>query len=64
MSNQIQIRTNCETCSYITPGKIYPALVLDEQIVAITDDTGAPLKTKLNGSSHLNGQVWEVLQDC
>tara|TARA_R110000868_G_scaffold2590_4_gene18611 strand:+ start:1071 stop:1265 length:195 start_codon:yes stop_codon:yes gene_type:complete len=64
MSQNIQIRTTCETCKYITPGKVYEARVLDEQIVLVIDDTGSPLKTRLPGSSHLNGQVLEVLQDC
>jgi hypothetical protein len=64
VSHSIQIRTNCESCSYITPGKVYEARVLDHQIVLVIDDTGSPLKTRLPGSSHLNGQSWEVLQDC
>lgn len=63
-SEMLKIRTNCETCNYITPGKVYEARVLDHQIVLVIDDTGSPLKTRLPGSSRLNGQSWEVLQDC
>jgi len=63
-SEMLKIRTNCETCNYITPGKVYEARVLDHQIVLVIDDTGLPLKTRLPGSSHLNGQSWKVLQDC
>ena len=63
-SEMLKIRTNCETCNYITPGKVYEARVLDHQIVLVIDDTGSPLKTRLPGSSHLNGQSWAMLQDC
>ena len=46
MTQHIQIRTTCETCKYITPGKVYEARVLDEHVVLVIDDTGSPLKPR------------------
>jgi hypothetical protein len=50
-----------EARNYITPGKEYPATVIDKGValVQITADTGEKILTLLDGSRWLNGRSWD-----
>lgn len=53
---------NGELPEYLTEGKAYEYKEIKEYCGLVTVDNGCDYFTYLNGSAHLNGGSWEVVE--
>jgi len=64
---KIKVKTDCDRCKYITPGKIYESSDVyrdkkSKYIFSLIDDEGCMIECYLKECGHLNYEDWELIE--
>lgn len=62
LKNGMKVFADCETAEYLTRGKEYEVVFVDEDGFSIIDDLGRDIGCKLNRSKHLYGGNWQIVK--
>jgi len=59
---KVRVPDLCDVCSYLTPGKEYPIIEIDESVFNIVSDEGDIVICRFKGCHHLNGGDWIITE--
>lgn len=66
MVKNIKIRTDHDETTWIEPGKVYEAKLVEsgryEGTYTFMGESGTPIFTQLKHSVHLHGKSWEIVE--